>query len=118
MTTYPIIHLKKSDQKYDWFEVIEDCHFEHENVKLVIPKGYTTDFASVPQLLWWLIPAHGNAAMPAIIHDYTCEYGILPRWQCDKIFLQLLKKANISTWQYSLMYLYVRALGWVRYKRS
>lgn len=118
MTKYPIIHLKKSNQKYDWFELIEDCEFEYEDVKFIIPKGYTTDFASVPQLFWWLIPAHCNASMPSIIHDYTCEFGVLPRWKCDNVFLQLLKQSNIKPWQYLLMYVYVRALGWVKYARS
>lgn len=118
MTKYPEILLRKSDQKYDWYELVDDCDFEHEDVKFVIPKGFTTDFASVPQLFWWLIPAHCKAAMPSIVHDYTCEFGILPRWKCDAIFLRLLRQSGIKAWQYYLMYAYVRALGWVRYDRA
>lgn len=117
MTAYPVILLRKSNQKYDWFELVEDCEFTHGDINLIIPKGYTTDFASVPQFLWWLIPPHCNASMPSIVHDYTCEFGILPRWKCDLIFLELLKKEKIKSWQYYLMYGYVRLLGWVRYNR-
>lgn len=117
MTKYPEIHFKKSKAKYDWFELTNDCHFSLEGYSFIIPKGYTTDFASVPQIFWWLIPAHCNASMPAVVHDYTCEFGILPRQICDNIFLELLKKENIKKWQYTIMYLYVRALGWIRYDK-
>lgn len=113
MTEYPVIHLKKSDEKYDWFELIDDCKFQ----EITIPKGYTTDFASVPQVFWGIIPPHCKAAMPSIIHDFTCEYGIYARKKCDQIFLELLRKSGVTFWQRSLMYAYVRLFGWIRYNR-
>lgn len=66
MTTYPRIILVKHSGKYDWFEVVEDCAFG----SVLITSGFTTDFASVPQAVWWLIPPQGLAAMPSIVHDY------------------------------------------------
>ncbi len=117
MTKYPIVHLKKSNLKYNLFELIEDCAFEFEDIKFTIPKGFTTDFASVPQIFWGLLPAHCTAAMPSVIHDYTCQFAILPRPKCDAVFLELLKISGMKKWQYRLMYAYVRAFGWVTYNK-
>ena len=117
MTKYPIVHLKKSNLKYNLFELIEDCAFEFEDIKFTIPKGFTTDFASVPQIFWGLLPAHCNAAMPSVIHDYTCQFAILPRPQCDAVFLELLKTSGMKKWQYNLMFMYVRVFGWVTYNK-
>jgi len=114
MTTYPIIPIIKSDEKYDWYELIDDCQFND----LIIPRGFKTDFASVPQFLWWLIPPHCKAAMPSVIHDYTCQYAIWPRKECDLVFKQLLAQASVPRWQYLLMFWFVRMLGWTRYGKQ
>jgi len=117
MTIYPIVYFKKSSKKYDCFEVVEDCNFEHENISFIVPKGFITDFSSVPQVFWSLIPAHCNASMPSVIHDYICQFAVLPRYQCDAIFLKLLKLEKIASWQYNLMYAYVRIFGWITYNK-
>ena len=111
MTEYPIIHLVKSIVKYDFFLLIEDCKYG----EIIIPKGFYTDFATVPKILWWLIPPHCKAAMPAVVHDYTCQYAIWPRNKCDAVFMQLLKETKMPKWQYYTMFLFVRAFGWLRY---
>lgn len=118
MTQYPNISLQKSFEKYDWYVLIDDCRIIVDNHQLIIPKGFTTDFASVPQFLWWLIPPHCRAAMPSIVHDYTCQYAIWPRKECDLVFKQLLIEANVPKWQYLLMFWFVRLLGWTRYNKQ
>jgi hypothetical protein len=34
------------------------------------PSGYITDFASVPRILWWLVPPYGRYTAAAVIHDW------------------------------------------------
>lgn len=118
MTTYPRILLVKHNGKYDWFEVVEDCAVG----PVLITKGFTTDFASVPQLVWSLIPPHGMAAMPSIVHDYMYQVPsshCLTRKQVDEIWLELMQKAGVPKWQRWTMYGFVRAFGggvWKKYR--
>jgi len=120
MTIYPRILLAKNDGKYDWYEVVEDCAVG----PLLIVAGFTTDFASVPQLVWSLIPPHGRSAMPSIVHDYMYQVPnshCLTRKQVDGHWLELLKKAGVPKWQRLTMYALVRAFGsvvWKRYRTS
>lgn len=117
MTEYPVINLKKSDKRYNLFELVDDCCFEFEEIRFIVPKGFVTDLASVPQFFWGILPAHCNASMPSVIHDYICQFAILPRQKCDAIFLKLLKTTGMRKWQYGIMYGYVRVFGWVTYGR-
>lgn len=39
-----------------------------------VPKGFLTDGASVPRVVWGLIPPWGIYGQAAILHDYLCEY--------------------------------------------
>lgn len=120
MTIYPDIILVKNASKYDRFEVAEDCALGG----ILIPKGFVTDFASVPQMVWWLIPPHGKASMPSIVHDFmyqTPSAHLLTRRQVDDIWFVLMKKSGVPTWQRYVMYLFVRALGlgvWKKYRKK
>lgn len=121
MTLYPYILLAKYNTgKYDWYEVAEDCAFG----AVLITKGFTTDFASVPQAVWWLIPPHGKAAIPSIVHDYMYQVPdshVLTRKQVDGIWLELMQKSGVPTWQRYTMYAFVRAFGsgvWKRYRKE
>lgn len=51
--------------------------------KVYVPEGYLTDGASVPRMLWSLIPPWSSYGQAAILHDYLCEYGIATRWVED-----------------------------------
>jgi len=103
----------------DTWQTLYPSWFYAGGVCVLIPAGYKTDFASIP---WWtpnwLIPVGGLSAMPAIAHDYLYESGIVSRRAADDTFLRLLKQAGVQLWQRNLMYNYVRALGWVRYKKQ
>lgn len=37
-----------------------------------VPKGFETDFATVPRVIQWLIPTYGKYTLAAILHDYFC----------------------------------------------
>src|SRR5262245_61834039 len=39
--------------------------------RIVVPKGFVTDFASIPQALWSLgLSPHGQYSRAAVIHDF------------------------------------------------
>lgn len=64
------------------------------NVKLsdgniiVIPEGYEWDLASVPRLLWGIVPPDSDAELAFLIHDYLYENQINSRKWADAEMLQ------------------------------
>ena len=40
------------------------------NEVIVVPKGFITDFASSPKILWPILPPRGEYGKAAVIHDY------------------------------------------------
>jgi hypothetical protein len=54
------------------------------NDRISVPKGFVTDFASIPQGLWSLgLSPHGQYSRAAVIHDYLywsqgCTRGMRP----------------------------------------
>jgi hypothetical protein len=55
----------------NWF-LVEDLHYEiRDTGKIVIvPKGFVTDFASIPRPFWSIVPTWGKYGPPAVVHDY------------------------------------------------
>lgn len=36
----------------------------------VVPRGFVTDFASIPRPLWWLLPKWAQYGNAAVVHDF------------------------------------------------
>lgn len=61
------------DNGRDWEILEEFTYFVGEldsNTHVTVPVGFVTDFASVPRMLWSIIPPWGKYGKAAIIHDY------------------------------------------------
>lgn len=72
-----------------------------------VPMGFVTDLASIPRVLWALLPPHGRYAKAAILHDYLLtkvQVGELPRPTADAIFYEAMLVLNVPIWQAWLMY--------------
>jgi len=79
---------------------------------VVVPKGFVTDFASVPRLFWRIVPPWGVYSPAAVVHDYLYHNGALSRKESDRIFLKLMKRLDVPLWKRTVMYLAVRLFGW------
>lgn len=56
------------------FEVTEDLSVTLNCIDFTLPKGYTTDGASVPRIFWSIYPPYKPEWLTAcIIHDYLCS---------------------------------------------
>lgn len=117
MTQYPdLIFRKKTTGKIDHFEVVEECEIDSS---IIIPVGYVTNFASVPRLLWALLPPHGRMANPAVVHDYMYdtrhgqpELGARnARLKADLIFYQNMAQSGVPSLQAFIVFLAVRLFG-------
>lgn len=78
---------------------------------IVIPKGFITDFASTPRILYPIIPPIGIYNKACIIHDYLYQEKIFPRKTCDLYFLQAMKVLGVPKWKRNLMFSIVRLFG-------
>lgn len=85
-----------------------------------VPRGFATDFASVPFWLDGIVPSFGPWAKAAIIHDYLyaghgAKRGLTRAW-CDNVFREALKACGVSLWRRNAMWAAVRlggGNGWV-----
>ena len=79
---------------------------------VVVPKGFESDGASIPAILWPVIgaPVRSNHVYAAIVHDWLCVRAetYSQRVIGDAVFFELLKRYGVPKWRRSLMYAGVR----------
>jgi len=87
----------------------------------VVPTGFTTDFSSMPPLLWHLIPRWGGYSKALIMHDYLYYWQALNRELADKLFMEALEKLEIPP-LYRLLFractLLWGGIAWSRLRRQ
>ena len=87
------------------------CYPETGDVFLV-PRGYETDFASIPAAARWAINPFGSHAEAAVIHDWLYAVGEkATRLEADQIFRYAMKEAGVNLVRRNLMYEAVRRGG-------
>jgi hypothetical protein len=83
----------------------------------VVPAGSYTDFASIPRGLWSLFPKD-DYAQAAVIHDWAYQTKALTRATADAVFKEGLAVLGAPRWKQWVLYLAVRAFGWVAYTQG
>lgn len=87
------------------------------NVLIAVPAGFVTDFASVPRVLWNLLPPTGGYGEAAVLHDYLYRTrGKATRIQADAVLLEAMKLAGVDWLTRWVVYLGVRVGGRRSYK--
>ena len=85
--------------------------YKVENI--LIPKGYKTNGANIPRVLWWFVPPFKPKYLPAVIvHDYLCdkeEYAL-----ADDLFEKLLMEIEDSFYT-RIMVMAVRIYHKIKY---
>lgn len=71
----------------------------------VIPAGFVTDLASVPECLRWYAPAHAAYTPAAILHDFL--WG--SRADADGLFRRVLRELDVPLHRRWAMWAAVRA---------
>lgn len=97
---------------YD-FSLCQDFYFEVNNDMKKVPKGFITDLASVPRVLWSIYsPSKADTIAGAIIHDYLylCPNGIT-RQEADSIFYDALVLQGVSSYTSYKYWTAVRLFG-------
>ena len=78
---------------------------------VIVPKGFVTDFASIPRLFWSALRPDGEYAYAAVVHDYLYWSQARPRDEADHIFKMAMEDFKISTLTVETMYRAVRVGG-------
>ena len=115
-------------QEFDYAVGTEDS-----GIVIGVPAGFVTDFASIPQVLWNILPPVGKYGKAAVIHDYLyCSGGRVitvpqagralklyySREQCDDIFREAMEVLGVGRIKRNLMWLAVRAFGGPSFKAA
>jgi hypothetical protein len=89
--------------------LVYEVGISHDSV--TVPRGFVTDFATIPPILQSLIQQNGPHLLPAVIHDYLYWRQTCTRDQADQIFLLAMTENKVSTAERTAMYQAVRAVG-------
>jgi hypothetical protein len=83
---------------------------EHD-LRIVVPAGYLTDFASVPRapFAFWL--TGDTAHQAAVVHDYLCDTQSVDSGVAADIFVEAMKESGVPSWRRNIMGAMVRAFG-------
>lgn len=109
------------------FDYYVGAHADAPRLVIKVPKGFKTDFASVPLVAQAVVPRLGRHAKAAIVHDYCYvnavqdpDYhpaqGTVRDWRRDKafadyVFLDAMEVLNVPVWRRYLVYWAVRIGG-------
>lgn len=65
---------------------------------IIVPYGYETDFASIPQFLKDRIDVNGKHREAAIVHDFLCTHGKelkISQKQADDVFQEAMTALGV-----------------------
>ncbi len=94
-----------------------------DGTKYTVPKGFVSDGASVPWLLWFLISPTGALFAAAILHDFLYSeeakrrYGInISRAKADALFKEAAEADGAGGFKSNAAWAGVRVGGWAYWK--
>jgi hypothetical protein len=79
--------------------------------EIVVPVGFVTDFASIPQALQSIIRQNGPYILPAVVHDYLYWDQSCTRKQADQIFLLAMIENKVGAVHRTAIHSAVAAAG-------
>jgi len=89
---------------------------------IIIPEGFWTDFASIPQLFQNILPVLDKHLRAAVLHDYmyykqSLNGKKITRKQADKIFDIGMKTCGVGWLKRNTIYYAVRSGGWITWNK-
>jgi len=77
-----------------------------------VASGFETDFASIPRLLWRVLPPWGRYGRGAILHDYLYRTAKVTRLEADRCFLEQMAADGVGRARRWVIYAGLRVGGW------
>ena len=93
-------------------KLVKNLYYHSEEGTIyTVPRGFITDLASVPRILWPMFPPYDNYASAAVLHDHLYTIKTLKRKECDLLLLEAMSHSNVPKWKCRAVYLAVRLFG-------
>lgn len=86
-------------------------YISKKNGSIFVPKGFKTNFASVPKIFRNIVEPWGKHGKAAVVHDYLYSKKLFERKKSDKIFLEIMEYCGVGWLKRHLMYRLVRLFG-------
>lgn len=109
--TGDVVVRELSDADGSRWQLQEPLAYAGKRETFVVPAGFTTDFASVPQALTWLVPRYGRYTKAAILHDYLwgrCRTGQFDWADADGLLRRSMRELDVPFLRRWLMWGAVR----------
>jgi hypothetical protein len=105
--------LKPFADNHDWGLFSDlDYRVGDSDVTITVPKGFVTDFASIPQAFWSAgLSPNGKYSKAAIVHDYLYWTQGCTRKQADNILMIAMKESGVDVATRTAIYEGVRLGG-------
>lgn len=107
------------DNKDSTWKLLEELIIEDEVIgEIRVPAGFETDFASVPRIpvVFELVGDRGASA--ATVHDYLYSTGVVSRKAADGVLYRALRHTKVGKPRALMMFIGVRAFGFLFYKKK
>ncbi|WP_407273514.1 DUF1353 domain-containing protein [Dickeya ananatis] len=111
--TIPAPTVRPFADSHDWV-LVEDITYQigESGLAITVPKGFVTDFASIPKTLWSFgLSPHGPYSKAAIIHDYLYWSQGCTKEQADNILAIAMKESGVSVKTVTVIYVGVHLGG-------
>ena len=94
----------------DRFELVEDYHYSN----VIVSKGYKTNGANVPRILWSIFPPNSPEYLSAaVVHDYLCDKSSYKL--ADETLKEMMSELGVAKWKIYCFYYACRAWHKLRY---
>jgi Protein of unknown function (DUF1353) len=100
--------------------LVEDLSYSvgQSGISITVPRGYVTDFASIPRPLWPLLSPHASYSKAAVVHDLLYWAQDCTREEADRLLLTAMVESDVSLVLRWTIYIFVRALGWYAWRAN
>lgn len=101
--------------------IVDEPLIYHSNItnkRYTAPKGFITDFASVPRIPLAYALFGDTIHAPAAIHDWLYSTGIEERPVADTVLREAALAISVPKWKVTLIYYAVRLFGSKYYMRQ
>ena len=86
-----------------WSSISGDQH--------IVPKGFVTDFASIPRPLWSLLPKWARYGNAAVVHDYNYWVQEHDRKAADSAMVEGMRDLGVGALTRGTIYFFLRVFG-------
>lgn len=115
-----LTHLRLDDENGFPMMVIDPFLFYSDLIGMTIrvPAGFETDLASIPRILWAVLPKVGRWDRAAVVHDFLYVEGKangveISRSTADHVMFEAMTVCDVPLHQRYIIFLGVRLGGWL-----